>query len=110
MIEFEPTVTVGTIGAALGIMGSIAGSVFTLGWKMQGWLKDARMGRMNDKHELKQDIIETANRIESKFNEHETKDQERHEQNLRSFSNIDVRLARMGNGQNTARNLPNYGT
>lgn len=60
-------------------------AMWTLGWWLRGQLQDIK-----DAGDTRTATLQTA--INKKYDEHETKDQERHEDNLGRFASSDVRL------------------
>lgn len=77
-------------------IGGPIGAVFTLGWWLSGRFRKAEIAQRDRGDEL-------AEAQREQLAAHETRDQERHEENLERFRTLSVSVAKLGGSNGSAR-------
>lgn len=95
-----------TVTTLIAIGGPI-GAVFTLGWWLSGRFRKAENAQRDRIDELatnqRDRVDELAAAHREQLDAHETRDQERHDENLERFRTISVSLAKLGASNGSAR-------
>lgn len=93
-MEYVSQIPLGAVVAVCSLIFTVVGvfwATFRLGWKVSGMLEKQRVER-------KEDLGKMATELRNMIDAHESSGFQRHLENLQRFTQIEIRLARMGNG------------